>query len=395
MKTHKILYITDVFPYPPYSGGRIKTLNTIKTLARRYEIDVLCQTDKWGDLDLSKEISAKRVHYHCFYNPDIGKKLSLFKTFKRLSSLTPHSVTLFQNKALKDFIARGVQQKNYTVIHIDHLYLAQFLPSQKQHLWIYEEHNIEHELYSTFMAYEPSLCLKVSKHIETFFMYRYEKRYINRFDHIFAISTRDKHILVNEFHAQSISVQRIYYPIQHNTSSAVSKNIIFIGSLFWSPNKEAVAWFCKEIAPLVLNYNKQAIFHFIGHVDDAFKSMFSTKKNIFHNFVPDIHPHLNNANVFILPFRTGSGIRVKALTSLAYGIPLVSTQIGIQGIKLRHSQECLITDDAKTFAKYIATLLSNTELKQRLASNGKKFLQTYHSRKVNTYFMRQYDRVVN
>jgi len=71
----------------------------------------------------------------------------------------------------------------------------------------------------------------------------------------------------------------------------------------------------------------------------------------------------------------GSGLQFKILDALNYEIPIVTTSIVNQGIEAEDNKEILIANNSEEFAKYVIKLLKNEELRKKLSTNGKKFLE--------------------
>ena len=91
---------------------------------------------------------------------------------------------------------------------------------------------------------------------------------------------------------------------------------------------------------------------------------------LFTGFVDDLTPILKQS-VSISPIRIGSGIRIKIITSMAKGVPVVSTTLGASGIEgLVHEQNIMIADEAETFAHYSIQLLKNGAVRKVLSEQA-------------------------
>jgi glycosyltransferase involved in cell wall biosynthesis len=70
-------------------------------------------------------------------------------------------------------------------------------------------------------------------------------------------------------------------------------------------------------------------------------------------FVPDTRPFLDEASVSVAPLRFGGGMKGKVTEALAYGLPVVSTSVGAQGLQAQNGIDMVITDNADEFARAI------------------------------------------
>ena len=98
-----------------------------------------------------------------------------------------------------------------------------------------------------------------------------------------------------------------------------------------------------------------------------------------HEYVPDVSTIYSASDVFVVPLFAGSGVRLKILDALKYGIPVVSTTVGYSGLDLQPGRDFLLADDAESFASCISDVLSSRPAHDRLAQAGKEFLLANHS----------------
>jgi glycosyltransferase involved in cell wall biosynthesis len=89
-------------------------------------------------------------------------------------------------------------------------------------------------------------------------------------------------------------------------------------------------------------------------------------------YVADVMPYLTETGVFIVPLQAGGGMRVKILDAWSWGLPVVSTSIGAEGIEARHEDNILIADNAQAFAQAIIRLFKEPTLAHHLAQNGRR-----------------------
>ena len=88
-------------------------------------------------------------------------------------------------------------------------------------------------------------------------------------------------------------------------------------------------------------------------------------------YVADVTPYLAETAAFIVPLRAGGGMRVKALDAWAWGLPIVSTSLGMEGIACRPGEDVWLADDAAAFAQAVVQLLHSAETRQRFSHAGR------------------------
>jgi glycosyltransferase involved in cell wall biosynthesis len=92
-------------------------------------------------------------------------------------------------------------------------------------------------------------------------------------------------------------------------------------------------------------------------------------------YVADLAPYLAETAAFIVPLHAGGGMRVKILDAWNWGLPVVSTTIGAEGISTRHGDNILIADTPETFAEGVLRVLRDEKLSRQLAHNGRRTIE--------------------
>ena len=95
-----------------------------------------------------------------------------------------------------------------------------------------------------------------------------------------------------------------------------------------------------------------------------------------------------------MPFRVGSGTRLKLIESMAVGLPVVSTPLGVEGYQVQNDREILLAENATAMAATILRLLNDPDLRLRIGRNGRKFAEQYDWRQITPKFDEVYDALV-
>jgi glycosyltransferase involved in cell wall biosynthesis len=111
--------------------------------------------------------------------------------------------------------------------------------------------------------------------------------------------------------------------------------------------------------------------------------------------VPDPTAYLAQSDAFVVPLHAAGGMRVKILDAWLWGLPVVSTPIGVEGIEYRDGENILIAEDAGAFAEAVARLLSDRELGDRLRAGGRSWVEArYGWRQVYAQVDRVYESIL-
>jgi glycosyltransferase involved in cell wall biosynthesis len=146
--------------------------------------------------------------------------------------------------------------------------------------------------------------------------------------------------------------------------------------------------------PIIEKQIPNVEFHVVGRSHPPFEKTLPNKKNlILHGYQADLAPFLAKADVFVLPFKMGGGLRLKSLTGLSTGLPIISTPLGIEGLAGRLNHEYLVTDQPKKFARMVVRVLQSTKLQKKLGKNALVYIARHHSKKGNAVFLNQYQQI--
>jgi hypothetical protein len=170
-------------------------------------------------------------------------------------------------------------------------------------------------------------------------------------------------------------------PIPTQITPLQPVEILFVGNLNWLPNADAMKWFLNQIWPIVAKQNHQVRLTIIGKPCEFFQLQpkVAVQRVKFIGFVDQLEPYLAKAQISILPFRMGGGVRFKALTAAWAGHAIVSTSLGIQGLKMTPGLNCLVADSALDFANQLLSLIDQPTKIQLLAHQAQAYLKTEHS----------------
>jgi len=159
-----------------------------------------------------------------------------------------------------------------------------------------------------------------------------------------------------------------------NVAYADRRGILFVGSFQHAPNREAVAYLCREIVPRIdPRVLREHPLSIVGNeLDETVRALGVGRPEIHMiGWVPSIIPYLERARVTVLPLLHGAGVKGKLVQALAVGTPSISTTIGIEGLGLADGETVLVADDPGRFANAVTRLITDEGLWRRIADAGR------------------------
>ena len=158
------------------------------------------------------------------------------------------------------------------------------------------------------------------------------------------------------------------------------RDLLFVGGFNHVPNADAALWLVREIMPALWRTHPDARVRIVGADPPAELRALAGPLVQVAGHVPDLAQSYAEARVSVNPLRFGAGVKGKIIASLAAGLPVVTTPIGNEGIRLRDGVEALIGDTPEAIAAHIAALLDDEARCRDLAAAGTAVIAQRFSR---------------
>ena len=155
-----------------------------------------------------------------------------------------------------------------------------------------------------------------------------------------------------------------------------SRTLLFLGSLSYSANVDAVRHFATDIAPHLLKSG--ATLTVVGSSPTASVYEAASRAPLpvtVVGYARDLRHHYLMSRAMIVPLRHGGGTRLKILEALAWGLPVVTTSIGAAGLGLTPGRHALVADSPQAFGAAVEMLLDDDGLWRRLSVAGREFVE--------------------
>ncbi len=152
-----------------------------------------------------------------------------------------------------------------------------------------------------------------------------------------------------------------------------SRLILFVGGLSYLPNFDAVEWMVERVLPVLgLAKGCPVQFRIVGKGKARPMQKIAARRGVeWRGYVEDLGAEYSESDLCVVPLRAGGGTRIKLLEALAHGLPVVSTEIGAEGLAFRDGRELAIADRADEFAAACRRLLESPAESESLAERGR------------------------
>jgi polysaccharide biosynthesis protein PslH len=387
----KILWLKAGKLLPVDTGGKIRSINILRHLAKNHQVTLLSYYGGQPDADYETSIRERLPGTSTIYTaaPEGTLRQSLDYIW-RLPSRAPYAVTKFTDPQVRRTVAQWVGAERFDVAVCDFLSASLNFPERSPLPSVLFQHNVESVLWQRMAETETAPWRKLAYSIEAAKMARYEKRTLRRFQHVIAVSERDREEMLRLDPRCRITVVPTGVDTeQYRSAPSASGNppvVLFIGSMDWEPNIDAVEYFCREIWPTVLRDFPDARFQIVGRNPHARVQRLKSASVEITGKVASVADYLAPATVVAVPLRIGGGTRLKIFEAMAMGKAVVSTSIGAEGLSLTPGRDLLIADSSGSFAASILELLHHPELRRACEQAAAALAARYDWSKISLAF---------
>lgn len=381
----RTLVLTQVVPNPPDAGPKIKTHYVLRTLAREHAVELVTFARSPAEVE-----AAMRLHAWCervtVVNLRRHRVMEPYYLVRGWMGRTPYLVARDARRALGRIVRDRLASGAIDVLHADQLSMAQYLRTAQRTVTatVFDAHNAVWELVRDLASRQPTPAHRLAAEIEWRFLRRFEGCVCRSSDLTLAVSFHDRDVLAA---AAGAPIRTAVIPIGVEVQDVPfmpprpdASGILSAATMLYPPNAEAIRWFCDEIWPLVRQRSGRATVDIAGPRPpaDIVDWGQTDPRVLVHGFVESLDDLYGGAAAFIVPLRSGSGVRVKILDAMARGVPVVSTSIGASGLELAPGKHLLIADTPAEFAQAIIDLLGSPEYRVRLAAAARaRVLERY------------------
>lgn len=370
----KILFVSGRFPYPLYKGDQLLLFNNIKSASQKYKVTLITFYDRESELD-----NLNKVKRYCEKIVLVKRTLALsyLNVFLSMFRMEPMQVSYYRSSLFKKKLNTLLDADTFDVIHVYMLRMAHYvrnIPTCKLISLIDSMHlNI-----SRRAIHEIGFKKIVFKY-EALLLKSYEAKCLEWFDNAVVVSEIDKkHINNSEVRVIPVGVN-----VKKIGSFKKVKTIIFSGNMGYFPNQDAVFWFIENCLKMIIEEMPDVHFIVVGKNPPKSLIRLNDNKNIFvKGFVNSMHHEMQNATISVAPMQSGSGMQIKVLESMAAGLPMVATTLGVGDIGAIDGRDILIAETPEEFASRCLLLLSNKKQRDAIGGSAINYIEKNYSWKV-------------
>lgn len=389
----KVLQVYNRIPYPLRDGG-VKAVHHMANCLEQlgHSVRWFCMNPSRNRVepsDLPTDFAQNRNMLTADLSSNVSVRGALFSLLEHRS----YHLRRFEQPAIYERIRQAIELEKPDVVLMEGLAAALYLPLFRQYpvRVFYRAHNVESDLLRqkarSYPRWHPLFWwLRLEYHK----VLSFEKKTLNQSDAVLAISAEDAIVLKKWGASQKNLITLGYWPEPSWMEEAITSHrntkqneliqnrrglrLGFIGTLDWLPNLDAVQWFLEKWAPCLRSVQPSPTFHLAGRkMPDGLGA--GIPEVVVHGEVDDATSFMSQCDLFIMPLRMGSGLKIKALEAIWLGIPILSTSLGVQGLGLRPRIDYWPAENPAEFLEGLERLNQDPHLLDQLRQNALQTLK--------------------
>jgi glycosyltransferase involved in cell wall biosynthesis len=397
----QILFLTQVLPYPLDAGPKVRAYHMLRHLSARHEVTLVSFVR--GD-DTPAAVEHLRGICAAVHTAPIRRAAwrSLRAGIKGLATGLPIVIARDEMGEMIAALRRLVRETPFDVVHADQLSMAGYgrmaaragagRSGARLPRTVLDEHNAVYVLAQRIAQGESGPLRRAIATREAQAFARYEAAMCRAYDALLTVTAEDRDRLLalcppeerpaqaGKFTVVPICVDPAATPAVRHVPAA-APTILHLGTMFWPPNVAGVLWFAREVLPLIHRELPAARFVVVGKNPPAeVRALAADPRVEVTGYVTDPAPYLAAADAFVVPLHAAAGMRVKIVDGWVWGLPIVATPIGAEGIEVCDGENILIAGDAAAggaiaFAAATLRLLTDAPLNARLRTAGRAWVE--------------------
>jgi polysaccharide biosynthesis protein PslH len=381
----RVLFVTRQFPWPRNSGGSQRIFHFVRGLSRRHRVTLLTlirQPVTQEELD-SLRTAAGCEEVLTFDGNDCGGDNSVYwgnpVTFTRrvISSRFPILIYDWWSETLSRELIKFFNDKSFDLVVTRDPSFAEQARATGFPRIILDVDDLFSMILRQQLSSSRAYRRKMLHRIDAAKARMYERSLPTRFERIVLAKTDDLRFFPDRVRGKlAVIPNGVSLPPALPKGAEVPNRLLFVGTLSYGPNVDAVCYLAREVLPLLWKECPDVTVDIVGRgpADPDVLASVTDPRCRIHESPPDLTAFYREAAVVVAPIRQGSGTRIKVLEALAYEKALIATSFAPEGLGLDTGTHFIAADSPSAFARACRDLLADAPRRRTLGAAGREFV---------------------
>ena len=386
----KILFLSQIVPYPPHGGVLQRGYNIVREIAKHNDVHLLAFVHpeiltSQAMIDQSKAVLEDMCTTVDYFS--LWPKRSRWHNAAALlaGSVYPGSFGELAHRSagFSKRITEILDTCDIDVVHYDTIGLARYRSRAETYPSVLTHHNIESSLMARRAKVERTFPGRAYVARQARLLRRMEAEESRKFDINVMMSSTDE----KELQSITGGVRTAIVPNGVDTAyfqpsgDEPEPAIIYTGGMNMFANEDAVMHLLRDMWSDIKSAVPGVKFYVIGQ--DPTREILNFARSdpsvVVTGFVDDIRPYVAKSAVYVVPIRVGGGTRLKVLDALAQGKAIVSTSVGCEGIEVTDGKDIRIEDTVEGFVRSTIELLNDDNSRRSLGRAARELAESRYS----------------
>ena len=258
----KILFLSPTVPFPLTDGGRIRVFNLLKQIATKSDVTLLALETQPTDADGVAQLRQLGIQVHLIPNAPTLPRVSLSTLVNAFLKRQPITVARYALPAYRQKFRELIATEDFNLVHYEMFHTAQFrtdtdLPG------VLSQQNVDSAIWRRLCGETANPFYKFAYWTQQLAFQRYERVLSPKFDAVTCTSDIDAAVFQQHCAEETIEIIPNGVDVTHyqpDFTSEAPAHLIYIGSMDWYPNEDAVAFFADEVLPRIQEKVRCPIF---------------------------------------------------------------------------------------------------------------------------------------
>ena len=372
----RLLVLTPRFPYPPISGGKIGLLNVVKAF-EDYDHTLLSLCGTREEMELEPE-DGLFAAVHKVYLP---KWKSYWNVLASLPGQAPIQLAYYHSQTFRHKVRELLPQHDVVMAHL--IRAGQYIADSDQEapriLFMSDAISLAYQRLARLRG--TSLLWRILSRVELNRLFRYEKACPEKFELVWLHSEVDRSFLglkQNSVKILPLGIDLDQFPLNLARSGDV---VAFVGNMSFNLNIDACRHLIRDIYPALTEAGIR--LRVIGACPPSVRIELEKHEGVeVTGAVNQIADAMKGVFCGVCPVRAASGIQNKILNYLALGVPCVTSDVGLEGLDAVDGRDLLVYRKPADAVELIFRLHKDSSLRERIATNGRKYVEESHDWKI-------------
>jgi glycosyltransferase involved in cell wall biosynthesis len=377
-----LLFVTDVYPFPPYSGSAVISFHWIRHLVLRHNVALI------SALPPEDAVACAQLRTIGVNVVSCSEPLMLPRGAGHAISWMPMAMHRVRLGELVATVERAMGLYGTDVVVAVGPAMATLLRFRRRLPRVvfvpYDSESLNFKMRSRYVR---GTLRRMYFRLEDWKWQLVEAHLYPLADACVAVSREDARSISRRWRPEARARIRVipngvdtahFHPLP---DLEVASRIVLSGNMDAIETEASVTWFLRAVLPGIRRRGTEATVEVVGRNPGVSLRRLAAEMGGVNvrGYVPDLRPYLASASVYAAPLRLGSGVKNRVLEAMAMARPVVATPLGVRGLEVRPGCDVVVAAQEDIFAEAVVRMLQDRAWREEIGRAARETILARHS----------------